>query len=240
MEEHATLPLAGGVLGHGYQCGMIWGAALAAGAEAYRRLGPGPEAEATTIHAAQGLVESFSTRHDTVNCRDITDLDQSSSTWKQLNAFFLKGIAVRCIRMAGWYAPLALDVIDSALSEEVAEVPSPPLSCAAVVARRMGESDEHAVMASGLAGGIGLCGGSCGALGTALWIQGMKVSAEEGEKLDFKTPRLQELMDRFGQHTDDRFDCSEIVGRTFTDVQDHADYLREGGCRELMELLAEE
>jgi len=32
-EERATDPLAGGLLQQGHQCGMLWGAALAAGAE---------------------------------------------------------------------------------------------------------------------------------------------------------------------------------------------------------------
>jgi hypothetical protein len=29
IEEHATVPFAGGLMQHGYQCGLIWGAALA-------------------------------------------------------------------------------------------------------------------------------------------------------------------------------------------------------------------
>ena len=33
-EEKASMPLAGGIANMGYQCGMLWGAALAAGAEA--------------------------------------------------------------------------------------------------------------------------------------------------------------------------------------------------------------
>ena len=140
--------------------------------------------------------------------------------------------------MAGWYAPLAFDEIDSALSEGVADVPSPPVSCAALLARKMGEADMHAVMASGLAGGIGLCGGACGALGAAIWILGMKIGREEGDKMDYKDPRIQEVIDRFTQHTGDRFECSEIVGRRFEDVEDHAEYLRGGGCSELMEVLA--
>jgi hypothetical protein len=36
LEEKATIPLAGGIVNQGYQCGMIWGATLAAGAQAYR------------------------------------------------------------------------------------------------------------------------------------------------------------------------------------------------------------
>jgi len=39
-EENAAMPLAGGIMQYGYQCGMIWGATLAAGAQAYRLLGP--------------------------------------------------------------------------------------------------------------------------------------------------------------------------------------------------------
>ena len=48
LEEHAAAPLAGGIMQHGYQCGMIWGAALAAGAQAYRLYGAGAQAE--TLH----------------------------------------------------------------------------------------------------------------------------------------------------------------------------------------------
>ena len=79
-EEHAAVPLAGGIMQHGYQCGMIWGVTLAAGAQAYRLLGPGPQAETGAIIAAQRLVESFRARNNNVNCLEITDIDKSSST----------------------------------------------------------------------------------------------------------------------------------------------------------------
>ena len=59
IDEHAVGPLAGGILQHGYQCGMLWGAVLAAGAEAFRRFGPGPTAETAGILAAQKLVEMY-------------------------------------------------------------------------------------------------------------------------------------------------------------------------------------
>jgi hypothetical protein len=240
LEENATVPFAGGIMQHGYQCGMIWGATLAAGAEAFRRHGPGPKAEAAAINAAQRVVDSFRTRHDEINCLEITDIDKSSSTWQQINYFLIKGGSIGCLRMAGWFAPLAFDEINSALSEEVTEGPSPPVSCAAMLARKMGESDMHAVMASGFAGGIGLCGGACGALGSAIWILGMKIGKEENGKIGFKDPRTQEVIDRFMKHTEFKFECSEIVGRKFKNVDDHADYLRDGGCSELIGLLAVE
>lgn len=240
LEENAAMPFAGGIMQYGYQCGMIWGATLAAGAEAYRRHGPGPKAEAGAIHAARRVVDSFRTRHDEINCLEITDLDRSSSNWKMINHFLIKGGTIECFRMASWYAPLAFDEINSALSEEGIEAPSPPVSCAAMVARQMGESDLHAVMASGFAGGIGLCGGACGALGAAIWILGMKIGEEKGGRIGFKDPRTQEVVDRFLKLTDFRFECSEIVGRRFEDVDDHAGYLRDGGCSELIDLLAAE
>ncbi len=232
------MPFAGGLMQHGYQCGMVWGATLAAGAEAHRRHGSGAGAEAAAVRAAQRVVESFRTRHGEIDCLEITDIDRSSSTWKMIHRFLIKGGAIGCLRMASWYAPLARDEIEAALSEDGFEVPSPPVSCAALLARELGESDLHAVMAAGLAGGIGLYGGACGALGAAIWIQGMRIGRQESDRLRFKDPRTQEVVDRFLQHTGCEFECSRIVGRRFEDVHDHARHLGEGGCSELIEALA--
>ena len=53
FEECATVPFAGGIMQHGYQCGMIWDSALAAGAQAYRFFGAGPLAQAVAILTSQ-------------------------------------------------------------------------------------------------------------------------------------------------------------------------------------------
>ena len=58
-EEHAATALMGGLMTYGYQCGMLWGAALGAGAQAYRLHGPGVFAQAVSVVAAHRLVESF-------------------------------------------------------------------------------------------------------------------------------------------------------------------------------------
>ena len=47
-----------------------------------------------------------------------------------------------------------------------------------------------------------------------------------------------DLIDRFIRSTDFEFECSKIVGRRFENVDDHAGYLREGGCSEIIEVLA--
>ena len=65
LEEEATALLAGGIMQYGYQCGMLWGATLAAGAQAHRLHGPGPRAETEAVVAAQWLVEAFRARTKT-------------------------------------------------------------------------------------------------------------------------------------------------------------------------------
>ncbi len=239
-EEKAAMPLAGGIMQHGYQCGMIWGASLAAGAQAYRLLGPGPQAETTAIIAAQRLVESFRTLNHSINCLEITDIDKSSTTMQMITYFLIKGGSIGCFRMAAKYAPAAFIEINSALSETQIEAPSPPVSCTAMLAQKMGVSDKHTVMAAGLAGGIGLCGGACGALGAAIWIKGMNSLKEGDSKIDFKNPGILETIGRFIKCTDFKFECSGIAGRKFENISDHAGYLREGGCSEIIEALAAE
>ena len=167
------MPFAGGIMQHGYQCGLISGATLAAGAQAYRLLGPGPQAETEAIIAAQRLVESFRARNNNINCLELTGTQWQKSM--QVLRYFIKGGTIRCFRRAARYAPVAFSEINTALSEKHIEAPSPPVSCSAMLAQKMGVSDMHTVMAAGFAGGIGLCGGASGALGAAIWIIGMNI-----------------------------------------------------------------
>ncbi len=241
LEEAASAPLAGGIMNHGFQCGMIWGASLAAGAEAYRRFGPSPEAEAAAIKATQRAMESFQphTKNE-INCSEIseiTKMDMEDSVG--MLKFMVKGGPIACFRLAARYAPDAFSSINEALSEEQPEVPSQPVSCAALLARQMGASEMHIVMASGFAGGVGLYGGACGALGAAMWLTAMTSHKEGANKAGyFDNPAYSAVIERFVESTDCEFECSEIVGRKFEGIDDHTDYLREGGCSEIIEALA--
>ncbi len=238
-EERAADPLAGGMVQHGYQCGMIWGSALAAGAEVHRRFGAGPQAEARAILAARRIVDSFRTQNQATDCFEITGMDESSSWLKMTTYFFLKGGTIGCFRMAARYAPVALREIEAALSEEPVEAPPAPVSCSAVLARKMGASDRHALMAAGLAGGIGLCGGACGALGAAIWIAGLK-ALEAGRTIGYKSESAHATIERFIKFTGYEFECAAIVGRKFESVADHARHVGGGGCAEVLDVLAAE
>lgn len=222
---------------YGYHCGMIWGAALAAGARAYHLLGAGPQAETAAIMASQRLVAAFRAHNNRINCLDITGIDQSSSNMQMTVYFFVKGGVIKCMRMAAEYAPTAFAEINAALTAEHIAAPAPPVSCAALLMHKLGASEMHTVMAASLAGGIGLCGGACGALGAAIWLMGLN-NLQAGGKIDFKPPEALEVMDKFAECTNNEFECAAIVGRKFADVADHAAYLRDGGCAEIIDLLA--
>ena len=160
-EEHASQSLAGGIAQYGYQCGMLWGAALAAGAKAYDLYGPGPQAETAAIMTAQRVVESFRGQmKNEINCLEITDLN-----WKAKNTilttlkFLIRGGPVNGVRMVCKYTPEAYNSINTALSEKQVDAPLPPVSCTSLLAQKMGASDLYVTMAAGMAGGIGLCGG---------------------------------------------------------------------------------
>ena len=238
-EEKASAPLAGGIANQGYQCGMLWGAALAAGAQAYRLLGPGLQAETEAILAAQRLVESFRARtKNEINCLEISHLNlQGKTELLSILKFFIKGGPIGCFRMAARYAPVAFSDINTVLSEKHMETPSHPVSCAAILAQKMGASDLHRVMAAGFAGGIGLSGGACGALGAAIWIAGMNRPVES-IGFSYTDTWIGDTVEKFLESSDYEFECSKIVGRKFENVDDHAEYIRNGGCSKIIEALA--
>jgi hypothetical protein len=96
--------------------------------------------------------------------------------------------------------------------------------------------EEHATLS--LAGGSGLSGGACGALGAAIWL--IEISRTQGGtgKVEFNSPEATEAIDRFVGSTGGEFECSKVTGRAFADVADHAGYLRAGGCAKVIEALA--
>lgn len=151
--------------------------------------------------------------------------------------FFAKGGPIGCFRLAADYAQIAFDEINAALVEKHIQAPSGPTSCAVMLAKKMGVSHMHVVMAAGLAGGIGLSGGACGALGAAIWIIGINSTQEEIGKF-FENPQALAAMDRYLQSADYEFECSKIVGRKFENVADHASYSHDGGCAKIIEALA--
>lgn len=233
-EESASNPLAGGIVQQGYQCGQLWGASLAAGAQTYRTFGPGPKAEVAAVNTSRRIVEVFEEMNGETHCLELTDTDMQNLGG--VLKYFVKAGPIRCGRMAVKFAPVAFQTIQDSLAEEPAEATSPCANCAAMVARRLGASEQHAVMAAGLAGGIGLSGGGCGALAAAIWITGMN-HPEEKTGLSADGTTIGEVIDAFVEASDHEFECAEIAGRRFEDAADHAGYVEAGGCARILDAL---
>jgi len=100
----------------------------------------------------------------------------------------------------------------------------------------MGASEQHAVMAAGLAGGIGLSGSGCGALGAAIWLLGLNLR-EAGRSNKVIDARIGELVERFLASSGQEYACAAIVGRRCENADDHAGHLARGGCAELVEAI---
>ncbi len=79
-------------------------------------------------------------------------------------------------------------------------------------------------------------------MGAAIWIIGMNCLEEGvGDNIwnsKIFQSRTADTIDRLMKCTDFEFECSEIVGRRFENIDDHAEYLRDGGCSEIIEVLA--
>ncbi|MBK7201019.1 MAG: C-GCAxxG-C-C family protein [Anaerolineae bacterium] len=216
---------------------MLWGGALAAGAQAYRHHGAGARAEVEALLASQKLVETFRARAKEINCAEITELEWKRPSGGQVVKFLARGGPIGCFRLAADYAQIAFDTINNALDEQQLSTPAQPVSCTALLAQKMGVSEMHVVMAAGLAGGIGLSGGACGVLGAAIWLRGIN-TLKNGGKVSFDLNASSEEMESFLASADYEFECASIVGRKFEDVADHAAYVREGGCAKIIEALA--
>jgi hypothetical protein len=242
LEEHAVMPLAGGLMGYGYQCGMLWGAALAAGAHAYHLFGTGPRAETEAVFVSQRLVKIFQARAKHIDCSDITELNfqgnSQTNMAHQVMKFFLKGGPILCFSNSASYARMAFNEIDSSLADQTTESAYSHTSCASVLLKKMGYSDMHAVMAAGFAGGIGLSGSACGALGAAIWVIGLAEKKEGDQKALYSNPETIAIIERYLKSTNYEFECNKVVGRMFENVSDHGEYIHNGGCVEIINTLA--
>ena len=237
-EERATDPLAGGLMQTGNQCGQLWGATLATGAESFRRHHDRDRAMGAAMTATRQLVDSFEKKAKSVNCRDITGCDFASPSgmWKAL----LLGRFIRCFRLAGQWAPEAIEAAGAGLAQDIGDLPRQPINCASEVVKKMGAGAEEMVMVAGFAGGIGLSGNACGALGAALWMKTLSWCREHPGKTPsyFKNPLTKNMLQAFTVATGSEMLCRKITGRRFETLSEHAEFVRSGGCAELIDLLA--
>lgn len=234
-EERASDPLAGGLSQEGYQCGMLWGSSLAIGAESYRRYGDNELAIAQAITATQSILDSFIDSAGSPNCSIITDCDFNSKYG--LMKYLISGKPIKCFKLAEKWTLEAIQSSKIGLEKQLSNLSETPISCASEVIRRMGGSREEIVMVAGFAGGFGLSGNACGALGAAIWMKTLSKVKENNYKYSLSDPDLEKIKEIFFAETDYKIECSKICGMQFRTIDEHSYFIKNGGCSRLIELL---
>lgn len=241
-EEDALALLAGGILLKGHQCGMLWGAVLAVGREACRLHNTDDAAISAAVNASSELVQSFRKRCGTLDCRDITKTDWENKVQFALYMFktIIHGfIFSPCFNLMAKWTPEAVQSAKKGF--ETMDVSQKKVSsCATEVLIAMGASREDAIAAAGFAGGLALSGHGCGALAAVLWFRMLIWCRENPGKTPsyFNNREANRILDAFNAQTGSEMVCSRICGRNFASVKDHSEYVREGGCKSLLNALS--
>ena len=243
-EVRALDPLAGGLMNQGFQCGMLWGAALGVGSEARRKYKSQEEATAAAITATQFLLESFHDQTDTLECREIIGIDISHLLG--MLKFIVKTTFQgrdnnRCYNLAETWAPDAVHAASEGLSKDKMSWTISPKSCASEVVKELGGSEEEQIMVAGFAGGLGLSGKACGALAAAIWFKTLEWCRSNPGKNPpyFNNKEAKKILKAFKKETGSELRCDQISGRSFKNVDEHTEYICNGGCRNLIDLFTQ-
>lgn len=237
-QEKAMDPFAGGLLLLGHQCGMLWGSAMAAGIQAARIYTDPDHATAAAVTSSAELVKSYRCRTGSVNCRDVCghDFTKKADLFRFMLKFILH-INRSCLDLADKWTPEA----NQALSESLRRVPEfslKPVSCASIMAKKMGASGEDALLVAGFAGGIGLSGNACGALGAAVWVRSMAYRRDYPGKTSYNNPYAKNVLKKFLDASGSKILCRDLCGREFKSLDEHTRFINDGGCRRMMEILS--
>ena len=236
-EEKASDMLAGGIMQQGYQCGMLWGATMATGAESFRRFKDHNTAIGIALRVSRQILDSFKEKAGSIECADITGCDMTKG--KGLAKFFFRGKFVTCYKLAGKWAAEAVKVAEEGLSSDQSDFPEKPMSCASELVRKMGGTDHEITMVAGFDGGLGLSGNGCGALAAAVWMNALKFNRKQSDKSSAKNPDSDKILEAFNAETDYEFECHKICGRKFNSVEEHTVFIKTGGCEKLIDVLAQ-
>jgi hypothetical protein len=233
-QEKAIDTLAGGLVQNGYQCGMLWGAAMGAGTEAYKKYKDTEVATAVAIETTRKLIDSFVKKAKHIECEEITK-SNFKSKWG-IAKYLLSGKAFSCFNLAAKWAPDALEVTKQEINKN--HLNQKALSCASEVIKQMGGTEEEQVMVAGFAGGLGLSGNGCGALSAAIWKTLHELTKKQDWKVSFPDPVSDKVIDRFLKVSDYEFECEKICKQKFNSIDKHSDFIRKGGCDKIINELA--
>lgn len=254
--EQASHPLSGGFMHTGRACGLLTGAVLAAGVRARDRFDDDDTATAATLFTAVRLARTYPDLSGSENCREITGIDLTTLGGRL--RYMRTGSGKRCGHLHLKWGSQANGLIEESFGEFDDHGSATACANCAVatlrkVARRIGIEERDAVLVAGLAGGVGLLGNVCGSLSAGVfglslsryndhagqprdsWLRGglheLTGSSYDGEPTKVRLA----FIDRFGSDL-----CLDIVGRRFTNGDDHSDFMTDDGCREVVNFVVQQ
>ncbi len=242
----AVTGLAGGIHNHGSTCGSVFGGALNL-AVRHRAASQTWDTsnEINLLLDVQEFVKSFEQEFGSSLCRERTGLNFQTFSGKigLLNPYKAKG----CVKQTAWAMDYvmtsklrssdpAIDTLDNCSTTIFEEVE-----------QRTGISDLHLQqLSAGLCGGIGLGGGGCTALTTAIMLLGVKFGNEDLKKGKRRNPLklapskfiktgnklIKSFKEKFGS-----LECKAITKTSFEDIKHFNEYRSEGHCDEISKFI---
>ena len=150
----------------------------------------------------------------------------------------ITGKPITCFSLADKWAPDAIQSAKEGLAHQSTNLHQMPISCASEVAKKMGASNEETVMVAGFAGGLGLSGNACGALSAVIWIKTLDKVRNKNYKYSLSDPEIEKIIETFNEETSYEMECCKITGQRFKTIDQHTEFIRNGGCEKLMNVLA--
>lgn len=250
--EEASDPLQGGILCDlDAACGILWGAGLAAGVRAQKKISDHIIARNAALYATQKMIHAYYQQEGRVNCTDIINMEK----WN-FSIYMLKGNSFRCHNNIARWALRFSEVINSSLAESSEDLTSQTQqNCACDAMEKVGQAigldvSPYATIPAGLAGGLGLSGNACGALASAIFTQCLKYFISRNKPrhsmirsllqgYSIGTPWMnpsrklnEEFKHQFGTRA-----CRDITKKVFSKSSDLSAFLKEGGCSNVIDSL---
>ena len=241
LEEKASDPFAGGLLKKGYQCGMLWGGALAIGYEAGRLYKNDNKAIICASETTLLMQQSFIKHANSLDCKDISQCNFENKL--SFIKFIIKTISSgfifsKCFNLLADWMPEALSIINKSFNNNI-NIDSSIYNCAVQVAIKAEATRDEAIAVSGLAGGLGFSRNVCGVLGAIIYLSSLRL-LKHNPDINFSdsTNELEKIILAFLEITDGEYLCKNISNCCFASVSEHSNFIYKGGCKILIEKLA--
>ena len=151
----------------------------------------------------------------------------------------LSGKFLNCFKLAGKWAPEALNAAKEGLSLDHKDFPEQSISCSSEVVRKMGGSEKESVLVAGFAGGLGLSGSGCGALAATVWMNALIHNRKQTGKTASFDPGTNHTLNAFYEETNYEMQCDKICGQRFRTLDEHTKFIKKGGCQQLINILVD-